>query len=177
VDELTDLLLRARDGDPAALAEFVRTTHPPVRRFCAYLVGLDDADDAAQETFVAAWRALPAFRGEASAKTWLFVIARRSADRVRRRRGRWLELAHGAPGPAPVPHPETAGEPLDLLSVLEPDRRVPLVLTQIIGLSYAEAAVVCDCPIGTIRSRVARAREELLQRQSAQRRIDEASTS
>jgi RNA polymerase sigma-70 factor (ECF subfamily) len=51
------------------------------------------------------------------------------------------------------------------------------VLTQIIGLSYAEAAVVCDCPIGTIRSRVARAREELLQRQSAQRRIDEASTS
>jgi RNA polymerase sigma-70 factor (ECF subfamily) len=48
-----------------------------------------------------------------------------------------------------------------------------LVLTQIIGLSYAEAAAVCECPIGTIRSRVARAREELLERQSERRRADE----
>jgi RNA polymerase sigma-70 factor (ECF subfamily) len=51
------------------------------------------------------------------------------------------------------------------------------VLTQIIGLSYAEAAVVCECPIGTIRSRVARAREELLERRAERNRADGSSTS
>jgi RNA polymerase sigma-70 factor, ECF subfamily len=173
VDELTGLLLRARDGDDGALADFVRAMHPPVRRFCAYLVGPDDADDATQETFLAAWRALGSFRGDATAKTWMFVIARRSADRVVRHRGRWAELAKGVPGPAPTPHPETASEPYELLASLEMDRKVPLVLTQIIGLSYAEAAAVCECPIGTIRSRVARAREELLERQSERRRADD----
>jgi len=175
VDGLSELLLRARDGDDAALADFVQAMHPPIRRFCAYLVGQDDADDATQETFLAAWRALPAYRADASAKTWLFVIARRNADRVARRRGRWFELAKGAPGPAPAPHPETAGLPYELLSDLEPDRRMPLVLTQVIGLSYAEAAAVCECPIGTIRSRVARAREELLRRQADARRLDRSS--
>jgi RNA polymerase sigma-70 factor, ECF subfamily len=177
VDELTRLLLRARDGDDAALADFVRAMHPPIRRYCVYLIGPDDADDAAQETFLAAWRALSSYRGDASARTWLFVIARRSADRVSRRRGRWIELAKGVPGPAPGPHPETANEPYVLLSGLEQDRRASLVLTQIIGLSYAEAAAVCECPIGTIRSRVARAREELLQQQFERRRENGSSTS
>ncbi|HXY44164.1 MAG TPA: sigma factor-like helix-turn-helix DNA-binding protein, partial [Acidimicrobiales bacterium] len=98
-------------------------------------------------------------------------------DRVARRRGRWRELARAAPGPALSPHPETAGEPYELLSGLEPDRRLALVLTQVVGLSYAEAAVVCECPIGTIRSRVARARAELLEGQSAASRPDRSSTS
>ena len=176
MDELSRLLLLARDGDDSALADFVREMHAPIRRFCTYLVGPDDADDAAQETFLAAWRALPTFRGDSSAKTWLFVIARRSADRVVRRRGRWRELANGVPGPEPVPHPETASEPYELLSGLELDRRVPFVLTQIIGLSYAEAAAICECPIGTIRSRVARAREELVEQRAERDRADGSST-
>ena len=49
----------------------------------------------------------------------------------------------------------------ELLAALEPDRRAAFVLTQMLGCSYAEAAAVCDCPVGTIRSRVARAREDL----------------
>ena len=49
-----------------------------------------------------------------------------------------------------------------LLDALEPDRRDALLLTQVLGLSYAEAAEVCGCPLGTIRSRVARARDELI---------------
>jgi RNA polymerase sigma-70 factor (ECF subfamily) len=167
VDELSALLTRAQQGDADALASFVHATHAPVWRFCAHLVGRDDADDATQETFVAAWRALPQFRGDASAKTWLFVIARRSAERVSRRRWRWLELADATPGPAPPSDPEQANELDALLSVLEPDRRMALLLTQVIGLTYAETAEVCDCAIGTIRSRVARAREELLQRRAA----------
>jgi RNA polymerase sigma-70 factor (ECF subfamily) len=161
VDELTRLLERARNGDERALGAFVRATQAPIWRFCAHLVGADDADDAVQETFVAAWRALPSYRGEATARTWLFVIARRSAERVARRRRRWLELADAAPRPAPHPHPEGAAVLEDLLSGLDQDRRMAIVLTKVIGLSYAEAAAVCECPIGTIRSRVARAREWL----------------
>jgi RNA polymerase sigma-70 factor (ECF subfamily) len=49
----------------------------------------------------------------------------------------------------------------DLMAALDPDRRAAFVLTQMLGCSYAEAAAICDCPVGTIRSRVARAREDL----------------
>jgi RNA polymerase sigma-70 factor, ECF subfamily len=167
VDDLSDLAVRAKNGDELALAAFVRATQAPIWRFCAHLVGTDDADDATQETFLAAWRALPSFRGDASARTWLFVIARRSADRVARRRRRWLELAERAPGPARSAHPEASLALEEMLANLDADRRMALVLTQVVGLSYAEAAAVCECPIGTIRSRVARAREDLLDRHAA----------
>lgn len=50
----------------------------------------------------------------------------------------------------------------ELVAALDPDRRVAFVLTQVLGLSYHEAAAACDCPIGTIRSRVARARQDLM---------------
>jgi RNA polymerase sigma-70 factor (ECF subfamily) len=169
VDDGTRLLLEARDGSRRALAEFVRGTQPAVWRFCAHLVGRDDADDATQETYIAAWRALPSYRGEASARTWLFVIARRSAERVARRRRRWLELADQAPGPSVPTRPDSAGEIDDLLGSLDLERRTALVLTQVVGLSYVEAAAVCECAVGTIRSRVARAREQLLDRASASR--------
>jgi RNA polymerase sigma-70 factor, ECF subfamily len=175
VDDLTSLLMRARQGDRGAFADFVRAAQPTVWRFCAHLVGPDDACDATQETFLAAWRSAGSFRGEASARTWLFVLARRSAERVLRRRDRWLELADGAGRPAPMTHPETAGELDELLARLDADRKLALVLTQIVGLSYAEAASVCGCPVGTIRSRVARAREELLG-QRAERRPGGRST-
>jgi RNA polymerase sigma-70 factor, ECF subfamily len=59
--------------------------------------------------------------------------------------------------------PSTGDHSSDLLSVLDPDRREAFVLTQLIGLSYEEAAAVADCAIGTIRSRVARARAELVE--------------
>jgi len=158
--------MRARDGDERALAEFVSATYSPIWRFCAHLVGPHDAADATQETFLAAWRALPRFRGEASARTWLFVIARRCADRVAQRSRRWVELADGVPAPAPSSHPEMATEIDELLAGLQADRRLAIVLTQVIGLSYAETAAVCECSIGTVRSRVARARKELAELQS-----------
>ncbi|HLN05489.1 MAG TPA: sigma-70 family RNA polymerase sigma factor [Acidimicrobiales bacterium] len=177
MDELTGLLKRAQHGDERALAAFVGATQASIRRFCGHLVGPDDADDATQETFLAVWRALPSFRGDASARTWLFVIARRSADRVARRRKRWLELADATPGPAHRSHPETATEVDDLLAGLDLDRRIALVLTQVIGLSYAETAAVCECPIGTIRSRVARAREELIEQLAARQKAEELGSS
>ncbi len=122
-----------------------------------------------QEVYLRAYRALPSFRGESSGRTWLLSIARRTcADAVRdlRRRRR---LAVRLERPAQLvegvlPDPARAVDVEALLSRLEPDRRTAFVLTQVLGLSYLEAAEVCGCPVGTIRSRVARARAELVER-------------
>lgn len=121
-----------------------------------------NADDATQETYLAAWRSLPSFRGESSARTWLLVIARRTALRLGRRQRRLSELDRESPGPLTAPDPAGWTELDSLINQLHEDRRVALVLTQVLGLSYADAAQVCGCALGTIRSRVARAREDLL---------------
>src|SRR5215831_1718933 len=85
VDELTRLFLAARDGDRTALLHAVQGSQADVWRLARHLVGPDDADDVTQDTFVRAWRALPSFRGDSSARTWLLSIARRAcADAVRR---------------------------------------------------------------------------------------------
>ncbi|MDA8291108.1 MAG: sigma-70 family RNA polymerase sigma factor [Actinomycetota bacterium] len=162
MDRLTALLLDARDGSAPALERLVAETQPTIWRFCAHLVGPDCADDATQETFVAAWSALPSWRAECSARTWLFLLARRSSERVGRRHRRWKDLARSAPSPSPSRDPAAASEIEALLSELDPERRAAIVLTQVLGFTYAEAADICQCAVGTIRSRVARAREQLL---------------
>jgi RNA polymerase sigma-70 factor (ECF subfamily) len=166
MDELTRDLVAARGGDRLAFAAVVRRSQAEVWRFCAHLVGREDADDVTQDTFVRVVRALPSFRGEARARTWLLAIARRAcADAIRRkvRERRRIEVAT-APGVdyAADPGPHEAVE--DLVAGLDPDQRVAFVLTQLHGCSYAEAAAVCAVPIGTIRSRVARARATLVDR-------------
>jgi RNA polymerase sigma-70 factor (ECF subfamily) len=159
-DDLTALLVAARDGDRGALAAFVRRTQADVRRLCAHLTDPGDADDVAQDVYLRVWRALPSFRAEAPGRAWLFGIARRAcADAVRRRRRRRrVEAAAVVP---PGPDPAGAVSTAHLVAALPPDQRAAFVLTQVVGLPYAEAAEVCGCPIGTIRSRVARARAEL----------------
>lgn len=162
VDELTSLALAARDGDRLALAAFVRQTQPQVWRLCAHLAGRDVADDVTQDTYLRAIGALGSYRGDASATTWLLSIARRAAaDAIRRNVRRRRLLARLSSRPVlSVPPP---GAPVDVLLVtLDADRREAFVLTQLLGLTYGEAAAVCGCPIGTIRSRVARAREQLV---------------
>lgn len=163
MDDLTRLLLAARAGDADALDAWVRATQLDVWRFCAYLVDRQAADDLTQETYLRVWRALPTFRAESSVRSWLLSIARRTcADELRRRvRGRRLgDRLTAAPE---VETDRTAELALAaLIDELEEDQRAAFVLTQLVGLSYAEAAEVCDCPVGTIRSRVARARERLV---------------
>jgi RNA polymerase sigma-70 factor (ECF subfamily) len=162
-DEVTRMALAAREGDRVAFAGFVRQTQGDVWRLCAHLVDRDSADDLTQETYLRAVSAITRFRGDAAAKTWLLSIARRvCADAIRRRaRGR---RALRRRGPDPVEVPARAGEiELEaLMAALTPDRRVAFTLTQVLGLSYDEAAEVVGCPVGTIRSRVARARSDLL---------------
>ena len=165
-ESATGWALAARDGDPVAQAAFVRATQAEVWRFAAALVDADSADDLTQETYLRAFRALPSFQGRSSARTWLLGIARRAcADHlrtvVRRRRLDERLAAHAHTG---HPHPDPAGQlgAVDLVRRLPAERRGAFVLTQLLGLSYAEAAAVEGVPVGTIRSRVARARTDLV---------------
>lgn len=168
MDELTPLLLRARAGDRLALAAFIRRSQADVWRLCAHLAGGEEADDLTQEVYARAWSALPAWRGEAAARTWLLAIARRvCADTLRAARRRRLLAARLSP-PVDVPDPAGAVALHRLLATLRPDRRLAFVLTQLLGLSYAETAAVCGCPVGTIRSRVARARTDLVDQLAGQ---------
>ena len=165
MDELTRLAVAARDGDRDALERFVRRAQADVWRLCRYLSDDGDADDLAQEALMRALRALPAFRAEASARTWILGITQRTcADNVRRRQRRRRLIERVTTTWQEQPAADHAGlfAVNQLVETLDDDRRAAFVLTQIIGVSYDEAAAVLDCPVGTIRSRVARARQQLV---------------
>ena len=170
MDDLERLAAAAVDGDPLAAAALVRATQSDVWRLCAALGDRQSADDLTQETYLRAFGSLHRFEGRSSLRTWLLSIARRvCADAVRTRRRRRLSVVRDDAGLAQVPAPggpdpvgESAGV-ADLLARLSSDRREAFVLTQLLGLPYAEAAEVAGCPVGTIRSRVARARADLVE--------------
>lgn len=166
--EITQWAFAARNGDRAALERFIRATQRDVWRFVAHLADIRLADDLAQETYLRALGSLARFEGRSSARTWLLSIARRVVvDQIR--------AASVRPKKADVPDWQAAAErsrPVEgfeegvvleeLVRALDSDRREAFVLTQTLGLSYADAAEVCSCPVGTIRSRVARARDDLI---------------
>ena len=167
MDELTSVARAAGRGDRDALARLVRQTQGDVWRFCAHLVDAGAADDLTQETYLRAVPALRRFRGDAPVRAWLLTIARRACAAEIDARTRDRELgarlaAESMAGPPPLaPEPGAQAAIDQLLASLDQDRRTAFVLTQMIGCSYAEAAAVCGCPVGTIRSRVARARADL----------------
>jgi RNA polymerase sigma-70 factor, ECF subfamily len=167
VDALTRLAVAACAGDRAALDQLIEGAYEQVWRLCARLVDEQSADDLAQEAFLRAVRAMPAYRAEASARTWLLAIARNTCmDELRtrsRRRRRDATLVARVAGRPDVT--TDAGHEVgiaDMLARLTPERREAFVLTQLLGLSYDETAQICGCPPGTIRSRVARARTDLV---------------
>jgi RNA polymerase sigma-70 factor (ECF subfamily) len=172
MDALTTLAVQASGGEPSVMASFIRATQPQVYSLCAYLVDTDTAEDLAQETYLRIFRALPDFRQESSARTWLLSITRRVCmdelrRRVRRRRRReplvpQFSTEFNTELPQ-SPADDDQAEIRELLTQLPEDRRSAFVLTQILGLSYAEAGDICACPPGTIGSRVARARGDLIQ--------------
>ena len=166
MDRLTALLVEAREGDRIALAAAVRLSQAEVWRLAAHLVSPDQADDVTQDVFVRAWRSLPRFRAESTGRTWLLSIARRACADAVRRQTRWRRLTARVQSEAVVTTTTTpAADELhaldDLIGRLGPAQREAFVLTQVTGCSYAEAAELCGVQIGTIRSRVARARLEL----------------
>ncbi|MFH8513788.1 sigma-70 family RNA polymerase sigma factor [Streptomyces gelaticus] len=166
----TGWALAARAGDREAADAFVRALHRDVVRYVAHLsADPQAAEDLAQDTFLRALRTLHRFEGRSSARTWLLTIARRAVvDDFRRTAARPL-LADTDDWRATVERAQPTGLPgfeegvalQELLAALPYDRRQAFVLTQLLGLSYAEAARAAGCPVGTVRSRVARARTAL----------------
>ncbi|MEL6890358.1 MAG: sigma-70 family RNA polymerase sigma factor [Actinomycetota bacterium] len=170
MDHVTHLALAAARGDREAMERFVAETQGDVWRLCAHLGDRRDADDLAQETYERAIGAIHRFRADGSAKSWLLGIARRvCADHIRRsqrHRRRWRAAAsESAVDVRPATWRDQPSERVELdaaLDALDDDRKAAFVLTQVLGLHYDEAAEVLGCPIGTIRSRVARARLDLV---------------
>jgi RNA polymerase sigma-70 factor, ECF subfamily len=166
-EELGTLLGRAASGDLPAQQAFVQRTIDDVWRFCAHLVGVDRADDATQDTYLRALRSLGSYRGDASARAWVIGVARNTCLDLHRcagRQRRLVERVAQQPYDDVAPRGALAGVDgsADHVRALAPERREAFVLTQVLGFSYEEAAALVGCPVGTIRSRVARARRELL---------------
>ncbi|MFI8962422.1 sigma-70 family RNA polymerase sigma factor [Streptomyces sp. NPDC053493] len=167
----TRLALAARDGDRAKADLFVRALHRDVWRYVAHLsADRQAADDLTQEVFLRALAALPRFEGRSSARTWLLSIARRTVvDSLRHAAARprlsdrddWQTAAERAQ-PRGLPGFEDGIALAEIMAAIPAERRDAFVLTQLLGLPYAEAAAAVGCPVGTIRSRVARARTSLI---------------
>ncbi|MCP9944202.1 sigma-70 family RNA polymerase sigma factor [Streptomyces somaliensis] len=169
-DQITEWALAAARGDASAAEDFVSATRPHVWRFIVRACGdAQSADDLTQETYLRALRSLPRFAARCHARAWLLSIARRVVvDRYRSNAAR-PRLADTADWQTAAERAQQTGLPgfdegvalLDLLESLDRPRRESFILTQVRGLSYEEAASVAGCPIGTVRSRVNRARQNL----------------
>jgi RNA polymerase sigma-70 factor, ECF subfamily len=167
-DDITQDAFRAARGDEVAAERFVTATQRQLHRLLSYLSSPGAAEDLMQETYLRAFASLPGYEGRSPARMWLLAIAKRvAADHLRTRRRRpttsrmedWITVADQSG--AHTPDHERLVVLRNLVSDLEPERREAFVLTQVVGLSYHDAAEVCDCAVGTIRSRVFRAREDL----------------
>lgn len=175
---VTDLALRAGAGDRNALTQFISETHDDVWRLLAHLADRDRADDLTQETYLRVLSALPKFAARSTARTWILSLAHRVwVDSVRhdlarpRNSGRELEEAASGTPAAETTGGATWAEWVDtraMIDQLEPGRREALILTQVLGYTYAEAASIANVRVGTIRSRVARARSALVEAASSQ---------
>jgi RNA polymerase sigma-70 factor (ECF subfamily) len=141
------LVDRAKRGEVSAFEMLVVKYQRRIERLISRMVrDADLVQDIAQETFIRAYRALPQFRGESAFYTWLYRIAVNTAKKALVERKRDPLINESA-----------------LVSLSE-DLRQAIVLREIEGLSYEEIADVMNCPIGTVRSRIFRAREAIATR-------------
>ena len=164
-DPLRPLVDAAVEGDDVALDELVRRTQGAVWRTCTALGSPGETEDLVQETYLRALRGLRRFRGDTTVLRWLVAVARNvCADhvRARTRRRRLDERLRAVTVADPAPDRRWV-EVDDLLDALDADQRDAFLLTQVLGFGYAEAADALGCPVGTIRSRVARARARLVE--------------
>jgi RNA polymerase sigma-70 factor (ECF subfamily) len=171
------LVARAREGDREAFTELVMHYQVPLFNLALRMVGSrDDAADIAQEAFLRAWEKLRTLKGNPF-KSWLFQIAVNLCYDHFRRRKRVAAMpeegqeAHvvslGLPVPDPAERAE-AGERArivrDSINGLDPDLRTALILRDVNGLAYEEIAAVIRAPLGTVKSRIARARGHVQER-------------
>jgi RNA polymerase sigma-70 factor (ECF subfamily) len=158
--DLDRLAIRAQAGDRLALERLVAGVQADVWRFCAYLTRLQDADDLAQEALLRVIAHLDRWE-RGPVHTWVLGVTRNVCfEDIRKRTRRRTDPSAEPPMP-PVPDPHGAVETHQLMRGLPLEQREALVLTQLLGMPYAEAAHVIGCPVGTIRSRVARGRDAM----------------
>lgn len=165
------LVSRARDGEEAAFAVLVDRYGSMVMSLAyASTLNESDAEDVAQEAFLAAWRSLPGFRGDASFSSWLYGLARsRCVDRARRAAVR-PALARSAAGeggdvdPSSSDARATASAILAAAADLPLPQRQAVLMRDVQGLSYDEIATLQDVRVGTVRSRIAVGRWLIAQR-------------
>jgi RNA polymerase sigma-70 factor, ECF subfamily len=179
--EVTDQMLveRVQRGDRIAFDLLVRKyQHKVVKLVGRFVSNTADAEDIAQEAFIKAYRALPAFRGDSAFYTWLYRIAINTAkNAVVSNRRRPLELAvdtqdaeqferraqlREGDTPEGLALTEEIRQSVEAaIADLPEDLRTAIVLRELDGLSYEEIAEAMDCPVGTVRSRIFRAREAI----------------
>ena len=154
-------LARAREGDLDAFEDLVRAYQADVWRF-AYHFTRDRsmADDVTQDAFLRAFRFLKSFRGDSKFTSWLFRIARNCAmDALRQRTGL---AAKEPPPPLGPPDPQARLEIETALAAVSAEHREPFLLIEVFGLSYQEAADVLNVRVGTVKSRMHRARRAMM---------------
>jgi RNA polymerase sigma-70 factor (ECF subfamily) len=162
------VLDRAREGDEEAFATIVQVYDRRLRGLAYRVLGdANRMDDALQEAYVRAFRALPRFRGDAKLSTWLFRITYNACLDELAKANKvshlpldvLVEQASAAPEPG-----ETLGlrdELAAALMALTPEERATLVLVDAEGFDYSAAAKILDVPVGTVASRLNRARASL----------------
>jgi RNA polymerase sigma-70 factor (ECF subfamily) len=158
-----DLVLLFAQGDSAAFEEVVRRHEQRIYNLSLRMLGRpEDARDATQETFLAALRKLPSFRGDSSLGTWLHRVAVNACyDILRRRKRRAEEGLPEDPGAAPGDLAESSAEAVDVqraLAQVPEEFRAVLVLHDVQDLPYDEIAEILGVPVGTVKSRVHRGR-------------------
>ncbi len=175
-----ELVLRVQRGDKGAFDLLVRKyQHKVVKLVMRYMREPADAEDVAQEAFIKAYRALPQFRGDSAFYTWLYRIAINTAknaivSRDRNPVGVDLDLQDGEEvydvmgrladheTPEALLLTEEIRNTVDAAIQALPDElRTAIVLRELEGMSYEAIATAMDCPVGTVRSRIYRAREAI----------------
>lgn len=173
------LVLRVQQGDKRAFDLLViKYQHKIVQLVNRYVKDPSEAQDVAQESFIKAYRALPGFRGESAFYTWLYRIAINTAKNFliakSRRAGDFEVDVHEAEQIENAPQLQGFDTPEQLLlndeilnivhatiDELPEEMRVAIMLRELEGMSYEEIAEIMNCPIGTVRSRIFRAREAI----------------
>lgn len=158
------LIDRAATGDELAFETIVRRHTDAVWRVARANLRDDfAAEEAVQDTFLKAHRALGSFRGESSVRTWLLAICQRTCiDRTRRKRPMLVSLDEARRARAREERPEVAVAIVQSMDRLSPDERRAFTLVDVLGYSREEAAQIVGVPASTMRSRVAKARLRLM---------------
>ena len=177
VDQM--LVTRVQKGDKSAFDLLVRKyQHKVAKLVSRYVRDRREVEDVTQEAMIKAYRAIGGFRGESAFYTWLYRIAVNTAKNYLESQGRrppssdveieGAELAESGGELRDQATPEhqmltdeIAATVQRVIETLPPDLRTAVTLREIDGLSYEEIAEVMDCPIGTVRSRIFRAREAI----------------